>query len=275
MQVLLDLIETCAFYQTLPGAPGGGPPGGPQGPGGPQDNNPQGAPCSLQDIEEVQDLCAALANVAGRYDACIFWLDLRDREALEKRLRQRLETMCKVRRQKGDRERKETEIERRQRKETEIERRQRRETEIEGRQREKGDRERKETEKEKRLRQRLETMCKDGLLDEVRWVAAQLQLRSWQPPASGGPTRSPQGPPGGPPMKESEVGAPLKEYEVGAPLKGSAAVAEWKEKIYGPALQIVKDFLGGEKFSEESEFAAAKQMPDCREKMNSNCDRQG
>ncbi|CDJ61373.1 tRNA delta(2)-isopentenylpyrophosphate transferase, putative [Eimeria maxima] len=57
-----------------------------------------------------------------QYDACIFWLDLRDREALEKR-----------------------------------------------------------------LRQRLEKMCQEGLLDEVRWVAEQLQLRSWPPETTGGP----------------------------------------------------------------------------------------
>ncbi|CDJ49457.1 tRNA delta(2)-isopentenylpyrophosphate transferase, putative [Eimeria brunetti] len=39
-------------------------------------------------------------------------------------------------------------------------------------------------------------------------------------------------------------------------------VAEWKKKICGPAIKIVEGFLAGEKFSEDSEFAAAKQMPE-------------
>ncbi|CDJ58327.1 hypothetical protein, conserved, partial [Eimeria maxima] len=59
LQVLLDLVETCAFYRSLPGAPE--TPGGSQGPQSPA---AQGVPSSLQDVEEAQDLCAALANVA-------------------------------------------------------------------------------------------------------------------------------------------------------------------------------------------------------------------
>lgn len=49
MQVLLDLLETCAFCERLAGAPPGPQIGGPE----------------LQELEEVQDLCGALANLAG------------------------------------------------------------------------------------------------------------------------------------------------------------------------------------------------------------------
>ncbi|XP_026193235.1 uncharacterized protein LOC34623616 [Cyclospora cayetanensis] len=39
---------------------------------------------------------------------------------------------------------------------------------------------------ERRLRQRLAQMCQDGLLNEVRWLAKELQLRTWPPDESRG-----------------------------------------------------------------------------------------
>ncbi|CDJ39431.1 tRNA delta(2)-isopentenylpyrophosphate transferase, putative, partial [Eimeria tenella] len=77
-----------------------------------------------------------------RYDACILWLDVRDREVLENRLRRRL----------------------------------------------------------------LE-MCKKGLLEEVKWLAKELNLQSWPPEPPGAPEGTPKGGPQEAPQ-ESPRGAP-------------------------------------------------------------------
>ncbi|OEH73883.1 hypothetical protein cyc_07091 [Cyclospora cayetanensis] len=57
MQVLLDLLESSAFCEQLPGAPAGS-------------QTPQkthGVSAEILQLEEVQDLCAALANLAGLF----------------------------------------------------------------------------------------------------------------------------------------------------------------------------------------------------------------
>ncbi|KAL8439189.1 hypothetical protein Efla_005440 [Eimeria flavescens] len=66
MGVLLDLLESCAFTERIKAtAAAGGGGGGPQTQQGAPQTQQGAPPPGEQELEEVQDVCAALANLAG------------------------------------------------------------------------------------------------------------------------------------------------------------------------------------------------------------------
>ncbi|OEH80655.1 tRNA delta -isopentenylpyrophosphate [Cyclospora cayetanensis] len=90
-----------------------------------------------------------------RYDACIFWLDLPDRVSHERRLRQRLAQMCQVSIKAGSLDLLLSIVE-------------------------------SLLAREYLLALKGARPLQDGLLNEVRWLAKELQLRTWPPDESRG-----------------------------------------------------------------------------------------
>ncbi|KAL8270959.1 hypothetical protein Esti_005114 [Eimeria stiedai] len=203
-----------------------------------------------------------------RYDACILWLDVRDRLALERRLRARLSEMCanglldEVRWLAGELKPRESPADGYEEGVAPLD---------------EGLSASSEGEEDGSMRPRTGKPGRKGVLQGIGYKEL-LPLVQSEGNAGANSQK------GGPPtldacidtvvLRSLQYARQQRKWiknkflirQRNVPLyfleTTDEAVAAWKDQVLGPALQIVEDFLGGRSFSEEHEWAAAMRLPE-------------